>query len=220
MKAKDLWLAAKHGDWSKIEISQVTKKMLDSRSDWGNSIFHYAAGQNLLHKIPKEFLTHDIWLKTNKRSETVLHYTAQEKEFHLVPNKVLTENNLLLEDIYQWTVLDYVCENQSLTYIPKKALTDKSLGNVDRQWGSSLNILISKLVDQTPNTKESNNFEILFNNIKIVLSVLSNKSLKKHLHKKSTPESPNCENMKSLINKELFKRELTQIVQSSQNLEI
>jgi len=219
MLDKKLERAAWSGNWVGIDALSITQEMLIQRANKANTLFHIAADNNKLRKIPRELMTDDIWLQENASQETVLHLAAQGNEFHLVSKDILTERVLLLKDIHEWTVIDHICVNQSLRDIPRKGLTDKSLGDVNRYWGSCLTILVANLVNQKLGIKKEPPTKLFSDNINIVLSMLSEKSLKEHLDRKEVKESV-YEKIKDLIHKELFKRKLIEKVKNTEHLEI
>jgi ankyrin repeat protein len=125
-KRKELWKAIEKNDLAKYTPKQIEQGMLqeDSHRD---TLYHDAAREGHLDKIPKELLTEENLLQTNEYSETCLHWAAMHGHLDQIPKELLTAENLLKTDNEGWTCLHKAADYGHLHQIPKELLTAENL---------------------------------------------------------------------------------------------
>lgn len=197
MLDKKLIEAAESGDWSEIDLSNITKEMLSETDDHGRNIFHIATVNWQLDKVPRDLWDNELLIKTDNSESSVLHLAAKRSQLRLIPKELFTKENLLKPDTYGWTVLAHISSHYPLTMLPKEFLTREHLKKTSCLTITARNLCVSR--DETFK-------EILHKNIKTILSTLTKKDLQEGID--------NCHDddikptMIGYINKELNKRKL------------
>jgi hypothetical protein len=79
----ELWEAIINKDLGKYTPKQVEKGMLQKKC--GNTLYHKAAQNGHLDKIPRNLLTAENLLKANSDGDTCLHYAAYEDHLNQIP---------------------------------------------------------------------------------------------------------------------------------------
>lgn len=170
-----LVLAAKTGNWSRVDIKKITPQIIIAPINNGNNILHIAAIEGLLEKVPKELLIEKGILALNKDRNSVLHLAAQFGGLHAVAKKLLTkEEELLVKNIEGHTVLNLAAMEGSLNLIPKKILTSQNLSLENERGENNLDYAF-KHWDQ--NKKDDKNTNIK-RGIDLIISTLTKDELK------------------------------------------
>jgi ankyrin repeat protein len=116
-KRKELWEAIEKGDLEKYTPKQIEEGMLQEDSD-RDTLYHDAAQNGHLDKIPKELLTAENLLQPSNYGKNCLHYAAYNGQLAEIPRELLTAENLLKLDGWGSTCLHKAAMNSKLGQIP------------------------------------------------------------------------------------------------------
>lgn len=210
MLNEKLITAATTGDWSKIDISSITEDVLkESDAELKRNIFHIAAVSEKLDKIPKDLWDNDLLLKTDIHQNTVLHLATSKEQFHLIPKEIINQKTILKRNCMGWSVLAHVAIHSPLTILPKHLLTEENFAQKGSCClGYTMRFLGSDYKDQ----------KMLKNNIRIIISTLSENELKQQLE--NCHEKEIIPKMKEYIDKELNKRKILSKIKTNNYIEI
>jgi hypothetical protein len=194
---KQLIEAAESGNWSQIDLSNITKEMISETDDHGRNIFHIATVNWQLDTVPKDLWDNDLLIKTDNSESSVIHLAAKRCQLRLIPEELFTKENLLKPDIYGWTALAHISSHYPLTILPKELLTRENLKKTSCLTITARNLCVSK--DETFK-------EILHKNIKIILSKLNKADLQEGI--KNYHDADVKPTIVEYINKELNKKRI------------
>jgi hypothetical protein len=126
------------GDWSKVDISQITLKEFMKLDEDGKSHIYHARTHGTLHKFPKEVIgeTGIIWNHPVMKKYTLLGL-ASEGKISLAPEKLITKETLVEKNDQGTTLLHYI------------ACFD-SIKNIDQGLLSSGCLMVQNSYDSTP----------------------------------------------------------------------
>jgi ankyrin repeat protein len=131
---EELWEAIEKGNLTKYTPRQIEQGMPQREHDYqnnpleyGDTLYHRAAKNGHLDKIPKEFLTKENLSQTNKYDETPLHYAAEKGHLHQVPQELLTKESLFKTDRDGHDCFNLAAQKGHLDQIPKDLLTEENL---------------------------------------------------------------------------------------------
>ena len=212
MLNKGLIEAAETGDWSKIDLSKITKEMVSEIEEKDNrNIFHIAAANWHLDKIPKSLWDNELLLKTDKSASTVLHLAILRQQLNDIPKELLTKENLIKRNSNGWTVLAHIGTNYSLRVLPEELLTEEILTHNN-------SCCLALILRNLQISRDDGLKELLNDNIKIILTRLSKEGLKSSLENCSDKDVK--PQMITYITKELTKRNLIEKVKDTNYIEI
>jgi ankyrin repeat protein len=133
----ELWEAIEKGDLEKYTPKQIKEGMLQKDSH-GWNLYHKAARNGHLDKIPQELLTHENLLEPDRYSRTCLHLAAYNGQLDQIPKELLTAENLLKPDPFGRTCLHWAAYKGQLAEIPKEFLTAENLLKADNDGDTCL----------------------------------------------------------------------------------
>jgi hypothetical protein len=116
------------GDWSKINVSQITLDEFMEIDRIGKSYIYHAKTNKTLHKFPKELIGESgiIWKHPVMKQYTLLGL-ASEGKINLAPQKLITNESLVEKNDQGTTLLHYIACFDSMKSIDQRLLSSNSL---------------------------------------------------------------------------------------------
>lgn len=186
--------AAKSGDWSKIDISTIPKAQVNGchygKGPKVTNLIGCAAQAGKLDAFPKELFSQKGLTKANGIGETPMHFAAMNKQLKFIPKEFLTKENLCIPNKDGTTPLHYSLLHVCFDQIPKKFKTPELLKLENNHGFCILDFAIFARKDptmyaSTPTDKEGAN-KVIEDQIKLVLSILDDKTLESYALKPVT----------------------------------
>jgi hypothetical protein len=168
------------GDWSKINVSQITLDEFMEIDRIGKSYIYHAKTNKTLHKFPKELIGESgiIWKHPVMKQYTLLGL-ASESNISLAPQKLITNESLVEKNDQGTTLLHYIACFDSIKNIDQELLTNKELMVRNGYDSTPLEVAsqqLKKFLNSriSPKPKENiKKIEILKENINLILKKLS-----------------------------------------------
>jgi ankyrin repeat protein len=122
----ELWKAIEKNDLKKYTPRQIEKGMIQ-KNTLADTLYHDAAWEGHLDKLPKELLTAENLLQPNNYGWTCLQIAARNGHLDQIPKELLTVENLLQPNNYGYACLHWAAYKGQLAKIPKELLTAENL---------------------------------------------------------------------------------------------